>query len=267
MYDKITCRIRNGDLDKVEVAKHYSGRYGAPGMPRAEKKNRTPEEMARQNHWRRCRDLRRLLELNFSPGDWHVILTCRKEERPEKEEAKAVIRKFLSRLRGAYRQQGWELRYVITCEIGKRGAVHWHMVLNNEHSEKKDTAGLIRELWERGRVYFSALEAVESYGKLAEYLAKEAARRIENGETLEKLSYSCSRNLRRPVEKRERIKAAAWSRVPRIPKGWELEPGSLINGINRYTGLPYQRYTLRRKEVEGSGRKHIHKHQYPRSSP
>lgn len=262
----MTCRIRNGDLDKVEVAKHYSGRYGAPGMPREEKKNRTPEEMARQNHWRRCRDLRRLMELNFSPGDWHVTLTCRKEDRPTKEEAVMLIRMFRDKLRVQFRKQGWELKYIITCEVGQRGAVHWHMVVNNLHNERCDTAKLIRELWTWGRPYFSALDDKGDYGRLAEYMVKETARRMESGETVEKLSYICSRNLRRPVEKRERIRAAAWSRAPRIPKGWELVPFSLVNGINKYTGLPYQRYTLRRKEVDRSGQ-YLHKHKSPRSSP
>ncbi|MBO7341003.1 MAG: hypothetical protein J6U66_13175, partial [Lachnospiraceae bacterium] len=80
MYEKITCRIR----DKIEVSKHYSGRFGAPGMKREPKRKATPEEVARNNHWIRCRNVRRLIELNFGGGDWHVTLTCRKEDRPTK---------------------------------------------------------------------------------------------------------------------------------------------------------------------------------------
>lgn len=253
MYIKNTCRIK----DKVEVSKHYHARSGAPGMPREERKNPTPEDMAKQNHWRRCRDLRRLIELNFEPGDWHCTLTCEKDKRPTKEEAPAVIRKFLAKLKRDYRQQGWELKYVITCEVGSRGAVHWHMVVNNMHNEETDTARMIREAWKMGRPYFSALDDTGDYEKLADYMVKEAARKIDKGETVEKMSYSRSRNLKKPVERREKVRASGWRKDPQIPKGWELVPGSLVNEKNKYTGLPYQHYVIRRKEADGGGSKTV----------
>lgn len=244
MYDKITCRIR----DKVEVAKHYSGRYGAPGKEREKKEKPTPEEMAKQNHWRRCRDLRRLIELNFRPGDWHVTLTCRPADRPTKEEAPKVIRRFLAKLKREYKKQGWDLKYVITCEIGERGAVHWHMVVNNEANGETDAAKLITKNWTRGRAYYGMLDSSGEYVQLAEYMVKEAARRIDRGETVEKMSYSRSRNLKKPVERKKRIRSAGWRKDPVVPTGWYLVPGSLENGVNKFTGLPYQRYVIRRKE-------------------
>lgn len=263
MYDKITCRIR----DKIEVAKHYSGRYGAPGVPRKAKKKPTPEEVARQNHWKRCRDLRRLIELNFTEGDWHVTLTCEKDKRPSKEEAPKVIRKFLAKLRQEYKGQGWELKYIVSCEIGDRGAVHWHMIVNNEHNERTDSAKLIRENWARGRPYFSNMDATGEYEKLASYMVKAAARRIDKGETVEKMSYSRSRNLKKPSERRERVRATAWRKDPKIPEGWELVPGSLLNGVNKFTGLPYQHYTIRRKEKANVGSKPVRGHDAAGTSP
>ena len=250
MYDKVTCRIR----DKVEIAKHYSGRYGAPGMERKEKRKPTPEEMAKQNHWRRCRDLRRMIELNFEGGDFHVTLTCRPEHRPTKEEAPKVLRKFLAKLRAEYKKQDWELKYIVTCEVGERGAVHWHMITNNCSNEFTDTAKLIHGNWTRGRPYFSILEDSGDYGKLAEYMVKETARRIDKGETIEKMSYSRSRNLIKPKEKREKVRANTWRMEPKIPEGWELVPESLVNGINKFNNLPYQHYVIRRKEKGKDGR-------------
>lgn len=241
-YIKTSCRIK----DRKEVAKYYDIGYGAPGVPREKKKNRTPEEMARQNLWQRCRKLRRLIELNFDPGDWHVILTCRPEERPDLQEAPAVIRKFRDKLRKEYKKQGWELKYIITCETGKRGAVHWHMIVNDMHDGTQSTAAIIRRIWIRGRPHFSPLDDSGEYGRLAEYIVKETAGRIEKENTIEKLSYMASRNLIRPVEKREKISAGRWTKEPKPPKGWELVKGSLVNGINKFNGLPYQHYTLRR---------------------
>lgn len=246
MYDKNTCRIK----DKVEIEKHYSGRYGAPGMKREPKRKKTPAEMAKQNHWRKCRELRRTMELNFGAGDWHVTLTCRKEDRPTKEDAGKLIRYFRDKLRKIYKTQGWELKYLITCETGERGAVHWHMIVNNVHNTYTSTAKMIRELWEWGRVYFTPLDDTGDYRRLADYIVKETAKRIENEETVEKLSYMASRNLIRPKVQREKVRAMAWKKQPSIPKGWYLVPGTLVNGINKFTGLPYQHYTIRRREVE-----------------
>lgn len=256
MYIKKSCRIR----DKIEIEKHYSGKFGAPGLPREEKKKKTPEEMAKQNYWRRCRELRRIMELNFSEGDYHTILTCRKDERPDKEEAVKLIRTFRDKLRKEYKKQGWELKYIITCETGERGAVHWHMIVNNMHNTNTDTAKLIRKLWTLGRPYFSPMDDTGDYKKLAEYMIKESTKRMENEETIEKLSYMCSRNLKRPVVKEEEIRAERWSKIPKVPKGWKLVEESLINGINKFTGWPYQHYTIVRKEEPGEKSRYLHRH-------
>lgn len=258
MYIKTSCEIH----DKIEIEKHYPGRFGAPGMPREKKKKKTPEDVARQNYWRRCRELRRTMELNFGAGDFHVTLTCRKDERPSKEEASKVIRKFRDELRKAYKKQGWELKYIITCETGERGAVHWHMIVNNMHSATTSTSSMINKLWKLGRTYISPMDDSGDYKLLAEYIVKETSRRMEKEETIEKLSYMISRNLIRPQVKEKPIDAKSWRKEPAVPKGWYLVPGSLVNGVNKFTGWPYQHYTIRKEAGtdEDSGYLHRHKH-------
>lgn len=258
MYVKKSCVIH----DKIEIEKHYSGRYGAPGMSREKKRKKTPEEMAKQNHWRRCRALRRTMELNFGDGDFHVTLTCRKELRPSMEEATKIIRKFRDALRKAYKKQGWELKYIITCETGDRGAVHWHMVVNNMHNRETSTAKLIRKLWTMGRTHFTPLDDSGDYKKLAEYMIKESSKRIERSETNEKLSYMISRNLERPQVKEKLVEAKSWKKDPRIPPGWKLVEGTLVNGINKFTGWPYQHYTIRREENVREDSGHIRRRKH-----
>lgn len=250
MYDKISTVIK----DRVEIRKHYTGRYGAPGLPRGKKRKKTPEDVARQNYWRKCRELRQTIELNFGADDFHVVLTCRKEERPEAEEAVKIIRMFRDRLRAMYRKEGWELKYIITCETGQHGAVHWHMIVNGMHSGRTTTEKIIRKLWTMGRPYFSPLDDSGDYKKLAEYIVKETSRRMEEGKTAEKLSYMSGRNLIRPSEvtRTERIRSSRWRKKPHIPDGYVLVPDSLVNGVNRYTGLPYQYYTIRKEGNNGT---------------
>lgn len=242
-YIKVICRIR----DKVEIAKHYDLRGGAPGMPRVKKKKKTPEEMESQNRWRRRRNLRRLIEANFKAGDWHVVLACGKGEKLTAEEARKRIRKFRDRLKAAYKKVGWELKYIITCELGVRGGIHWHMIVNDCHNKEESSAKLIRKLWEWGRAYFSPLDESGDYKKLAEYILKESDGKKEQKEIIEKQGYIPSRNLIRPVEQTEKVRARSWRKEPKVPKGWELVPGTLVNGANKYTGLPYQHYTIRKK--------------------
>lgn len=253
-YLKVVCKIR----DKVEVAKHYDLRSGAPGMPRVKKKKKTPEEMEAQNRWRRRRKIRRLIEANFKPGDWHVVLACRKGEKLSAEEARKRIRKYRDRLKAAYRKAGWELKYIITCEVGKRGGIHWHMIVNDCHSREESSAGLIRSLWEWGRVWFTPLDSSGDYKKLAEYLLKDSDGKKQE-ELIEKQGYMSGRNLIRPAEQTEKIRARAWRKEPKAPKGWELVPGTLVNGINKYTGLPYQHYTIRRKGGRNAESGNLHR--------
>lgn len=248
MYIKNLCRIK----DKIEVEKHYPGNFGAPGMKRRKRKKPTPEEMAKHNLWRRIQYLRRIIELNFGEGDFHAILTCRKDQRPSMEEAIRVIRAFRDKLRDAYKRQGWILKYVITCETGERGAVHWHVIVNNMHNDKTSTTKLIRQYWTRGRPWFIPLDESGDYSRLAEYIVKETAKRIKNEKTLEKLSYMVSRNMEKPVVVPEKIRATRWRKEPKAPEGWYVVPESVVNGHNKFTGLPYQYYTIRKLQ-KGDG--------------
>ena len=153
------------------------------------------------------------------------------------------------------------MKYIITCEIGERGAVHWHMIVNDMHTTNESTANLIRKLWKHGRVYFTPLDDTGDYGKLAEYIVKESKNRMEKEETIEKLSYMPSRNLIRPQIKEKQIRASKWMKTPKIPNGWELVPGTLVNGISKFTGLPYQYYTIRKEARDADGR-YLHRHQH-----
>lgn len=251
MYIIKTCKIN----DKVEVEKYYPARYGAPGMPREKKRKPTPEEMAKHNYWRRCRELRRIMELNFHGGDMYLTLTCQTDKRPSIEEAPAVIRAFRDKVAREYKRRGWVFKYVITCEVGSRGAVHWHMIANYMQDSKGSSWDIVRKHWSRGRPFLEPLDDDRDYKRLAEYIVKETGRRIENGQTMEKLSYIASRNLRRPVERKKKVDARRWRAKPKVPDGYRLVEDSLVNGINRFNGFPYQKYTVVRIKEPGARKK------------
>lgn len=247
MYTKKTWYLHK----TIEVEKTYQWKYGAPGMPRSKKTKATPEDIERQNQWIAEKNLRRILNVNFYEDGLHLILTYRKENRPDPEQQPAMLRKFLNKMRAAYKKNGFILKYVLSTEYGKHGVVHHHLVINNIHTEKIDTATLVRELWTHGRPMWVPMDDTGEYKDLAEYIIKETSKSFRMEGNPFKGRYTCSRNLERPEPEVEEMNVAKWRNEPKITKqmekdGWWLDYDSIVTGFNRVTGYPYQYYTLRR---------------------
>ena len=236
MYDKTTYDM--GWV--VQIEKHYPGNYGAPGMARAPKRKRTPEDIARQNERNKVKRVQRLIIMNFKEGDWHLTLTHRKEERPATEkEAKKCIGKFLDKMRAAYKKAGYPFKYICATEKGKRGAYHYHLIIEDIATQDLNTKDMVMRFWPHGMRNFSPLYEDGEFEDLAEYLTKKETK--EKGH-----SYTHSRNLVMPKPKKERIHQKTWRKDPKPIKGYYIVKGSVINGINPVTGYPYQHYTMRR---------------------
>lgn len=226
----------------VQVEKDYPGNFGAPGQPRSPKRERTPEEVEKTNERNKAKKLQRILLANFNPGDWHLTLTYEKEKRPgTAAEAKKELSRFLDKLRKQFRKAGIPFKWVAVTEIGSKGAAHHHLVLENIRSDLLDLPRLIQKLWTKGHPKYSSMYEEGDFEGLADYLAKGKTKEEVDG-----VSYSHSRNLIIPKPKKEKAHARRWASEPKAPKGYYLEKGSLVNGINAWTGFPYQRYTLRR---------------------
>lgn len=236
MYTKVTY-----DLGEVrEIQKYYPANYGAPGCPRKEKRKKTPEEIKKQNETNKVRKVQRLILANFTEGDIHLNLTYRKDLRPDTlEEAVAQRAKFLRDLKRAYRRAGPDLKYIGVTEIGSRGAVHHHIVINNP--DELNVMKVIQKIWSYGQQYQTPLYEEGEYEQLSSYLMKD-----ETKEEITGTSYTSSRNLIRPEPVREKILHKRWRDPPKVPKGWEMIKDTLFNGVNPVTGYPYQRYMLRR---------------------
>lgn len=221
--------------DKIYVEKVFSARYGRSTIPGPKKKT-TEAAVKRNQEKERIKKLNWLIEANFGPGDWHVTLTFKKENRTkDKEKIQAIKKEFMKELRKVYRKAGSELKYILVTEKLK-SCVHFHVVLN-------DVVNLPRELtriWKHGRVYTSSLyESDDGFAQLASYMIKEHGD-AEKGQQ----SYSRSRNLVVPETKVEVISARKWVKEPKAKKGYYIQKGSLRDGISELTGYQYQYYTM-----------------------
>lgn len=238
------------DLGKIiQVENHYPGNYGAPGMPRAKKRKRTPEDIERQNQRNREKKIQRLILANFDVGDWHLILKYKPGERPDDyDQAKKNLKKFLDSMREAYKKQGIQFKYIAVTERGKKGqALHHHLVIQDITTDKVNTTALVKKLWPGFKTFIDLYEDGE-FENLAQYIVK-----IESKEDSEKgkATYSRSRNLITPKPKRKKMRRRSWPKEPKPKKGYYIIKDSVFNGFNPVTEYPYQYYSMKKIEPGG----------------
>ena len=109
-----------------------------------------------------------LMNANFVPGDYHITLTYERDKRAETvEEAKRDRKIFLDRLRRRMKKKKKEIcKYIVVTEVGVRGALHHHMVMNQVPVE------WIRQAWKHGRIDIRPLDDTGQYSKLAKYFCQ-----------------------------------------------------------------------------------------------
>lgn len=229
----------------IEVENYYTAHCKKPGMKREKKSKPTKEAQKKINRRNAEKKLRRIINANFVKGDFHLILTYMKEEREKAKEAN-VMRKnidvFLRKLRKAYRAIGSELKYVHVMEIGKRGALHHHLVINNID------VNVLVKAWKHGRIQVNPLDGSGQYGKLASYLLKDSD---HDEKKLQGKRWDSSKNLKIPQEKKRVVPVKYGYRLDVKPKkGYYIDKESIIQGIDEYTGYPYLHYTMIKLEVE-----------------
>lgn len=61
-----------------------------------------------------------------------------------------------------------------------------------------------------------------------------------------KKRWTPSRNLKKPIITKTIVKADSWRKTPKIWKNYTLE--DLYTGYSDYTGYPYRKYSMIRKE-------------------
>ena len=230
-----------------QIEKYYPGNYGAPGVKRGPKRKRTPEDIARQNKTNREKRVQRLILANFHEGDWHLILSYKKELRPGSfKEAKKQLRKFLSDMRKAFKKAGIPFKWIAVTERGKQGACHHHLIIEDIADQNLNTKKLVLKFWQYGSKSFHPLYEDGEFEDLAEYIVKKETKEEEEG-----CSYSRSRNLIIPEPKKEVIHSRRWRKEPKPEKGWYIVKDSVVNGENPVTGLPYQHYTMKKIDPGG----------------
>ena len=131
----------------------YSSHIHPPGATRSEKMKDTKESQKKINLRKAITELTILMNANFVPGDYHITLTYERDKRAETvEEAKRDRKIFLDRLRRRMKKEKEICKYIVVTEVGVRGALHHHMVMNQVPVE------WIRQAWKHGRIDIRPLD-------------------------------------------------------------------------------------------------------------
>ena len=246
-YIKNKCRAGR----TVDYEYHYTFRHNDGScIKRNPKEKPTKEAQKKVNRRKAAKEATRTINENFGPDDYYITLTYRIENRPDPEGLKKHIKALLAKMRNIQKKVGRLLKYIWVAEVGKRGATHIHMVVNQINLQA------VRDIWKHGYTKVIPLDDTGQYRKLAEYLIKYSNQTEDVlGRTIGK-RYNCSRNLVHPKPKTEVIKGR--KKIPDsipVPKGYYLDKDTERRGIHELTGYEFLQYTLIRIEGGPNERK------------
>lgn len=262
----------------IEHVIQYKGAYGGKHERRADHEKVTKDQIRRQNQKNKENRVRRTIQLNFRQGDWWITLKYPRGTRKPIEEVMEDFRRFVGSMRKQYKKRGAELKYIYRVEIGKRGGIHVHLVMNRLNDPRGDL--ILSDAWTRARgmtpiedmledglcpadglAHLDHVRAAGNGKELAEYLVKEQPVELEDGTRLtpeemkQTQKYGSSRNLLRPVAEVKDYNHWTMRTILNLgpdgmntkknryrTEGYAVDKDSWVNGINPYTGLSYLCY-------------------------
>ena len=231
--------------DVMEVRKTYSARYGLKGIKREKNHTHTKEAQREINERAAIDKLTWKLNANFGVGDMHLVLGYGEEQAPTPEEGRRELDRFMRKARTFYRREaGKELRYITVTEY-ENARIHHHIIMPGI------PLSALYDLWPHGRPHITPLDDRRQYRRLAEYFVKETAKTFRDEGAPYKKRWNQSRNLKEPVVTVEIISAKQWTHNPKPKSGYYLDADSLREGIDSFTGYPYQYYTMIRVKAPG----------------
>ena len=218
----------------IDVTLKYSKRSAR--KKRDPNRNPSREAVIKNNDRQAVKKLTRLMNANFYPGDIHLTLTYEGDP-PTVEAAKKECANFKRRLKREYEKRDKEFRWIEVTEY-KNHRIHHHMLIPYIETE------VITKHWKRGHIWASTLDRSRNYKNLAEYFVKETTKTMRTPGSETKQRWSASRNLVRPVIKREMIEPRAMYQSPKALKGYEIIQESVHTYTHPFTGIDHLEYMM-----------------------
>lgn len=231
----------------IEINKYYTFRNHSKGEKRAAREHPSSEAQKRINQRKAVKELRRLMNCNFSDGDLLVRLDFYKRPNITGEEMQHCMAKCIRKLRNDFAKREKQLKYIYVKEIGPRGGRHIHMLLSRCQIET------LTKVWPHGGIHIDPLNSNGQYSRIAEYFIKYALKTEATEGQLIGKRYYCSRNLEKPKVTKRVIASNKFRKEPKERKGYYLDKDSIRSGISGSTGYEFFSYTLIKQEDRGGG--------------
>ena len=140
---------------------------------------------------------RRLVSSNLGRTAHPVLITT--TYRDNQTDLRQGYRDFNSFIKALRHKFGKVFRYIAVPEFQRRGAVHFHALfwdLPRSCIETERHTRLVAGMWKHGFIYMTMTDGNE---KLSSYLTKYMAKSFTDPRLMNQKTYTCSRNLKRPV--------------------------------------------------------------------
>ncbi|MBK5261273.1 MAG: hypothetical protein JJE17_01720 [Peptostreptococcaceae bacterium] len=206
------------------------------GERRAMRINVTPEKVKKINDRNAEKELTRILNHNFIPGDWHLVLTYSGEE-PTEAQAKKDRQAFIRTVNTEFKKQNKIFKNVSVTEF-LHERIHHHIVCSFIDYET------IARLWRHGDVRPTLMKRDGNYKRLAAYLIKETTKTFRNDDSSFKRRFTCSRTIEKPEVRKEDVSFKYLNEEPKALPGYYIEQDSIRRGTHEITGNPYLEYTM-----------------------
>lgn len=224
----------------VQHTYYYAPRADTKEGSRKKKENKTKEAQRKVNIRQTEKKLTWIMNENFDGTSLYLTWSYDKSKRPDSKEAlREDIDRLLNRLRKIYKKEGRAAKYVWTAEVGERGAVHIHMVVNEIGTAK------LKECWDNGFITIKPLDNSGQYRKLASYFIKYSEKTEKTYGKISGRRYNSSKNLKIPLPDKTTVRSRnAYSHTIEVPRGWYIDKESIAEAWHEVSGYMYFTYTL-----------------------
>lgn len=148
------------------------------------------EEYRKRTKTRVIGMVQRLVESNFNRESIFLTLTFNNQNKFDITDLKVCnlkVHGFMIKLK----EESANLKYLIVPEFQKRGAVHYHLIINRPFIEKR----LIQKFWKYGFIKVKDIYYLEGIGN---YFTKYLTKNSDDERLFGKRSFFTSKNFRRP---------------------------------------------------------------------
>lgn len=178
-------------IEVYEYKNYFCGKGGNTGVKKgcADLVNKLKNYS--NTNQRRRDTIRRLACCNFNNKYDKFLTLTFADNMTDIKECNLLFKNFIKRLKYQYDLKN--LKYLAVIEFQKRGAIHYHVLLNIPYIPHKD----LQDLWGNGFVFINAIEHVDNIGA---YILKYITKDNNDERLMGQKAYLTSRNLKHPEE-------------------------------------------------------------------